>query len=397
MRVLFITHRLPYAPNRGDRIRAYHMLRTLGASAEIDVISLVHDAAEAARVEDVARFVSSVRAVRVTAVVNRVRALASLATARPLTHVLLHAPALPEAIASSARQQPDVVLAYCTGVAPAAFDPVLRGTPVVLDTVDVDSGKWGELAARTHSPLRWIYRREARLLSQFESDAARHAFATIVVNARERDALTRLAPSARIEVIENGVDVQALTPSGPPTDSSDVIFCGVLNYAPNVEAISWLVRHVWPLVRARADSARLVLVGSSPTREIQQLGRNGVAVVTGSVADVRPYLWRAAVSVAPLQVARGVQNKVLEAVAAGLPAVITPAVRDGLPLEVLPACTIASEPSAFADAVVNLLRRSAAERRQLAARASLESLTWENRLRRLPELLANAAREGPTS
>ena len=114
---------------------------------------------------------------------------------------------------------------------------------------------------------------------------------------------------------------------------------GVMNYAPNVEGAVWLAREVWPIVRSARPDARLTLIGASPSAEVVALAsdRTGV-VVTGTVPDVRPYLWRAAVAAAPLQIARGIQNKVLEAVAAGLPCVVTPQVAEGLPREVVPAC-----------------------------------------------------------
>jgi glycosyltransferase involved in cell wall biosynthesis len=173
-----------------------------------------------------------------------------------------------------------------------------------------------------------------------------------------------------------------------------VIFCGVMNYAPNEEGALWLSKEVWPRLRARRSDARLLLVGSAPTQAIRNLASDSSIEVTGHVADVRPYLWRAAVAVAPVRVARGVQNKVLEAAAAGLPIVITSAVAAGLPSEVLPACTVADEPDAFAAAINGLLNRSPAERRAIAQRANLESLTWEKRLGRLPDLLAEAASKG---
>jgi len=156
-----------------------------------------------------------------------------------------------------------------------------------------------------------------------------------------------------------------------------VMFCGVMNYRPNETAAIWLAREVWPLVRARRADARLILVGSDPTPAVKRLAVSDSTVeVTGGVPDVRPYLWGSAVATAPLSAALGVQNKVLEAVAAGLPVVVTPIVMAGLPSEVAGACTVAATAPDFAASIVHLLECTPAERRAIAERADVAALSW---------------------
>src|SRR5262249_55942107 len=157
---------------------------------------------------------------------------------------------------------------------------------------------------------RFIYSREARRLAPFERSLVERAHATTVVNEREAEALRRLAPNASIQVMPNGVDVVGLKPVGPPTGSADVVFCGVMNYEPNVEAVLWFANHVWPLVRRSRPDARFVIVGSAPVPAVRRLAapQSGIEV-TSAVPDVRKYLWKAAVAVAPIHMARGVQNK----------------------------------------------------------------------------------------
>jgi glycosyltransferase involved in cell wall biosynthesis len=276
-----------------------------------------------------------------------------------------------------------------------ALEPPLTDVPFVLDMVDLDSAKWSALAGITAPPMRWIYNREVRCLSQFEIAAARRAFSTLVVNERERTALARLVGDARIDVVENGVDFESLKPPAPPAPGVDVVFCGVMNYQPNVEGALWLARKVWPLVLARRGDARLLLVGSDPTRDIRYLSNPDSRIeVTGRVDDVRPYLWRAALAAAPLRTARGIQNKVLEATAAGLPAVVTPMVADGLPAQVLPACSVADNAASFAAAIIELLDMSPASRRGRAQLARFSELTWETRLANLPGVLEQAVSAG---
>jgi glycosyltransferase involved in cell wall biosynthesis len=252
--------------------------------------------------------------------------------------------------------------------------------PAILDLVDVDSAKWAVLGA-TRRPMSWIYRREARLLGRAEAQMMRRAAATTVVNEREAEAARRLAGDARVEVVGNGIDVAYFAPGTPAARSTQVVFCGVMNYAPNTEAALFLAHEVWPLVTAARPDARLALVGSQPTAAVVRAGRLPGITVTGAVPDVRPWLWSSAVAAAPIRTARGVQNKVLEAVAAGLPAVVSAQVSEGLPDGMRPACLAAGDSAeACARRLVQVLGMSPAERRCLAARASFAGLDWNDRL-----------------
>ena len=213
------------------------------------------------------------------------------------------------------------------------------------------------------------------------------AIATTVVSDKESAALERIAPGARTVVVQNGVDLTAFSSPGPPATASRVVFCGVFNYEPNETGALWLANEVWPLVTRHVASAELVLVGMSPSRRVLALADRPSIRVTGSVPDVRPYLWEAAVAVAPLHVARGVQNKVLEAIAAGLPCVVTPQVMDGLPPKPRQACVAAIDAGAFARAIVDLLGLPAERRRQLALDADLAQLSWTAQLGALTTLV----------
>jgi polysaccharide biosynthesis protein PslH len=393
MRVLVLTQRLPYAPNRGDRLRVYHMLQHLRVRADLELVSLIHDDEEAGRIDDVRKFVPHVTALRVPRWRTRLNAAVALAARRPLTHALLDAPGMTAALHQIvAARPPDVVLAYCSSMARFALEPPLANLPLVLDFVDVDSQKWRDLAATTAPPKSWIYRHEAATLGAFEAKAARHAAASLVVNPREADLARALAPAARVEVIANGVELTRLRPAAPPVSEPRVVFCGVMDYAPNEEGMTWFVREVWPLVRAERRDATLAIVGAGATAALRGLCAPEPSItVTGRVDEVRDWLWGAAVGIAPLHVARGVQNKALEAIAAGLPIVITEQVAGGLPPETASASLVANTPRRFADHVLDLLRRSPAERRATAASADLSRLTWAHTLRPLWPLLERAA------
>lgn len=394
MRILFLTHRLPYAPNRGDRVRAYHLLHEMAHWAEVDLVSLVHDPDEASHIRDLRNVTTSITTAPVPKIFNAVRAALALPTRKPTTHTMLQAPGLGRAIESLvAGRRPDLVFVYCTGVAPLASLPSLKPIPFVLDMVDVDSAKWAALAKTAAPPLSWVYAREARLLRTFEREVTLHAAATFVVTAKEQHTLTAIAPGAPIHVIPNGVDAsQFRRPESDETSALSVVFCGVMNYEPNVAGVIWMAREVWPLVRRQVASAEFKIVGSDPTAAVRALAAPAAGIeVTGQVPDVRPYLWNAAVGVAPLLTARGIQNKVLEALAAGLPVVVTPVVQEGLPSEVLGAVESAGDAPAFAAAIVKLLMLTPRDRRALASRADVAALSWERRLVLLKPQLTAAA------
>jgi sugar transferase (PEP-CTERM/EpsH1 system associated) len=279
-------------------------------------------------------------------------------------------------------------------MARCALEPALRDRPMVLDMVDVDSAKWAAMAATHGAPFSWVYAREARVLPPFEAAAAAHASATLVVTNKERRTMTAIAPEARVEVVPNGVEADRLRPSSGPAGEPLVVFCGVMNYEPNRDAVVWFARHVWPLVTARRPDARFDIIGMNPPSAVLQLAEVPGITVVGAVKDVAPHLWKAAVSVAPLQTARGIQNKVLEAVAAGLPTVVTPVVAEGLPDLVLPAVRVEGEPQAFADAVLAFLARTPEERRALALSVDFGQLSWDRTLAPVHEILATAVSRG---
>jgi sugar transferase (PEP-CTERM/EpsH1 system associated) len=403
VKILFLTQRLPYAPNRGDRIRAYYLMREMSRFAQVSLFSLVHDDDEAVMARSVP-FASRVETCRVTSVRNLVWGALALPTRIPLTHMLLDGPGARRTLRSMVRDsRPDLVVAYCSGMARFALEQPLTGIPFVLDFVDVDSAKWQRMAAQSGVPKNWIYRREARTLGAFERRAALAARAALVVNEREAEELRALAPEANVQVLQNGIDIEAFaprseTPSPRPPQASGprpqatVVFCGVMDYAPNVEGVNWFAKHVWPAVRARVPAARFLIVGARPSPAIRALARQDASiVVTGAVERVQPYLWSAAAAIAPLHLAQGVQNKVLEAVAAGLPVVVTGAVAEGLPGAVAPACVVADDAASFGTAVVTLLNSRPEERRLSAGRAALESLTWSQQFSRLETIIRTGA------
>jgi glycosyltransferase involved in cell wall biosynthesis len=212
--------------------------------------------------------------------------------------------------------------------------------------------------------------------------AVRQAVATMVVSSRERDAVERIVPGARVAVVGNGIDLDAFRRTTPPAAEPTVIFCGVMSYQPNDEGVRWFAAEIWPRVRQARPDATFVVVGPDPSAALRAIAAADSSIeLLGRVPEVQPHLWRSAVAVAPLRLARGLQNKVLEALAAGLPVVVTSAVFEGLPDAARPGCVLADAAGDFAGGVVALLDASPADRLTKSNAARLADLKWEQTLR----------------
>ncbi|MFQ5500821.1 MAG: TIGR03087 family PEP-CTERM/XrtA system glycosyltransferase [Phycisphaerae bacterium] len=354
-KILFLTNRLPFPPDKGDKIRTYHQLTQLADSHD------VWCACFADTPEDVARADELQRRCRSAIVVpwNRISAIPRTASGwlsgRPFTEAAFTHPFLAKRLGALGRRiQFDSVVAFSSMMARQALAVPARRH--VLDLCDVDSEKWFDYARASRFPLSSLCHQEGRRLRAWEHACLNRFDATLVITERERALLDPSARRETLHVIPNGVtlnDDQALLASqcGPV-----IGFLGVMDYRPNVEGVRWFVRHAWPKVLRECPNARMLIVGRRPVRGIRQLAKLPGVEVTGEVRDVRPYLTRCRVIVVPLHIARGLQNKVLEAMAARRPVVATSAVAAGLhPGQRRPVLT-ADDPSRFAMKVVDLCR-----------------------------------------
>jgi sugar transferase (PEP-CTERM/EpsH1 system associated) len=271
------------------------------------------------------------------------------------------------------------------------------GIPVVMDLVDVDSDKWAQYAGFASLPWSAIYRRESRCLRQYEQRACARSWRVVVSTEREAALARQLAAHDEVYVIANGVDTQYFAPAGRPDASArTVIFVGDMSYFPNQVAVDFFAREVFPIVRKSVPAARFRIVGRNPSKKVRQLADLGAIEVTGSVPDVRPYLAQSQVSVAPFSIAAGIQNKILESMACGLPVVATSRAAQGLARQVAESVEIADEPSALAKAVVNLLSDTEAARRTgLEGRSRVAAAyNWGFWLDRLVSLIEGPAIRG---
>jgi sugar transferase (PEP-CTERM/EpsH1 system associated) len=399
MNILFLSQRVPEPPNKGDKIRSHHFARRLAARHAVHVACLADDPADETHVDAARKWAASVTWRRRSRAESAWRAGLSALRGRALTAGFFHSGSLADAVRQAReRERFDVLVAYCSGMA-----SYVEGAPEakVLDLVDVDSEKWREYARRASPPAGALYGLEHRLLRGYERRLLSAFHRAVIISAEERDILARFADVRRVAVVSNGVDAEWLSRPEPRPRGAVLTFIGALDYRANVDGVVWFVREVFPEVRRRVPEARLRVVGRRPAPPVRALaGAEGVEVV-GEVADMRPELWGAALSVAPLRIAPGIQNKVLEAMAAGTPVVATRAALRSLAGQAGEHYLAADGPEEFAAAVARLVDRPE-EADALAARALRlvrERYSWDQRAREYEAVLeeAVAERAGPAS
>lgn len=333
---LFLCHRLPWPPDKGDKIRSYHVLRRLAQHYRVYLGTFVDDPADWRHLPEVGAVCTGVCVRPLPRWRARSRALAALARRQPLTVGCYRDRVLRRWVQEVlAEHRPDVVLCFSSGVAPLVMGDVASRR--VMDFVDADSDKWDQYAKAHRGLARMVYRREARELARFERAVAARFDASLFVSEAEATFFRNANPevAAKIHGVPNGVDAAYWSPAhacASPYGPGErvVVFTGAMDYRANADAVAWFAEAVWPRVLAGCAKARFYIVGSNPAREVLALGERTGITVTGRVEDVRPYLSHAHVVAAPLRIARGIQNKVLEALAMEKVLLATPEAWEGI-------------------------------------------------------------------
>ncbi len=318
--LLLLVHRIPYPPDKGDKVRSYHLLKHLAARHRVFLGCFADDPADLAHVGTLGRLCAGLHVVPMNPRAAKVRSLVGLATGEPLSVRAYRDAGLAAWVReTAARERLDAAIVYSSAM--AQYLDGLDELPRLVDFVDVDSAKWGAYAERHAWPMSWLYRREGERLLAFERQTAAAARRSFFSTTAETALFQRLAPEVAegCEAMNNGVDAEFFAPQ--PTLASPyapgeraVVFTGAMDYWPNVDAVGWFAKELFPRLKATRPGLRFAIVGRAPTPAVQALAGDGV-IVTGTVPDVRPWLQHAAAVVAPLRVARGIQNKILEAMA----------------------------------------------------------------------------------
>ena len=394
--LLFLAHRIPYPPNKGDKLRSFNLLKQLGRYYRVHVGAFIDD-------EDDWRHVDAVKALaggdtffaQLTPWRAKLRSLPALLGESPLCLPYYRDASLQRWVDRilSNRSVRQVVI-FSGAMAQYVAAPVYRGLRRIVDFVDVDSDKWNQYAMSRSWPMNWVYRREARTLLKYERNVATSMDAGIFVSASEAALFKQLAPEAADCVwdIHNGVDTVYFDPAQDypvPYSRSEkpIVFTGAMDYWANVDAVTWFAQDILPKVRQREAAARFYIVGARPGGAVQQLAQLPGVKVTGAVKDIRPYLAHALPAVAPMRIARGVQNKVLEAMAMARPVVATPQALDGIVCEIGKEVVMAQDADAFADKVCEILANGSNALGEAARLRVMNDYSWEKNMDRFRELL----------
>ena len=364
-KLLYLVHRIPYPPNKGDKIRSFHFLKALAEEYEIYLGTFIDDSVDRQYVEALKPFCKECFCVDLHPKLGKLKSLLGFLNGEALSLPYYRNKALQDWVDSTiVAQRIDRVLIFSSPMAQYVQDhPQLH---FVADFVDVDSDKWRQYAENKSWPANWVYRREAKKLLSFETRIADQADATLFVSEKEAQLFKGLAPSVadKIRFVSNGVDTEFFDPDldyeSPFLEGQKtIVFTGAMDYWANVDAVVWFARQVLPLVKKQCEGVIFYIVGSKPDKAVQQLTENDTAViVTGRVDDVRNYVAHADVVVAPLRIARGIQNKVLEAMAMARPVVVTSAAMEGIPGNSKIQVTVEDTPEGFAEKVLALLAQS---------------------------------------
>lgn len=397
-KILFLAHRTPFPPDKGDKIRAFHVLRHLARRHDVWLGAGVDDARDLRHLPQARAMCREVHLAPLGPLRRGANMLWGAAAGLPLSVARFAHPGLERWVRRVLREvRPDIVFAYSSAQARYVAGRLPPETRLIVDLVDCDAEKWRAYAGTAGRPMRWVYGAEFHRLTRFEAGVVEAAEAAVFVSETERDLFARLAPGtrAKLHVIANGVDTDYFQAAAPPSGAPVIVFCGRMDYRPNVEGADWFAREVLPRVRAASPRAAFRIVGSAPTGAVLALAALPGVEVTGAVPDVRPHLAQAAVVVVPLRIARGVQNKLLEGMAAGRPVVATPQALDGIAARPGREVLVAGDAAAFADEVGAVLGGEAPA--DLGARARdfvLRRHRWGAQLEALDRLID---RPGPTA
>ena len=396
MKILFLCHRFPYPADGGGKIRVLEMLRHLNRSHEVHLVSMVRSDQEARLAPGLNAYCASYRAPRVHPLMQALRTGRCLLTGESLSVGFFGSRAVQQAVNKLTTNIAfDCIIAHCSAMGP--YVEGIKNIPALIDFCDMDSEKWRAYADHCTGPRRWLYRYEQRAVQRLERRLAARAGITTVATPGELQCLRAQGTARTCALIPVGVDVDYFSPLAEPVDPNLLCFVGRMDYFPNESCAGEFCRDVWPRIRQARPAARFAIVGANPTPRVRALADLPGVEVTGTVPDVRPWLGRAVAMVAPLRIARGTQNKLLEALAMGVPVVTSTLAAQGLAEPARAAVLCADSAAEVFDAVMQCMTDppSRAERAASGLAAVRTHCTWPAAMRELDELLRHLVSPAP--
>ncbi len=341
--LLFLTHRIPFPPNKGDKIRSFHWLEGLVKEYRIFLGTFIDQPVDWQFCSVLNEYCEQTHVERINKRLHKYRSIIALLTGESITQVYYRNRCLQRWVEKVVVEQNiENILVFSSSMAQYVMGSGYQDKNRVLDFIDADSDKWREYSEYARWPMAWLYRRETRLLASVEKQAYDCFNQSLFVSKQEFDTFCNKVLTAKtddkLHVVPNGVDQQYYSShhsySNPYADKQRVIiFTGALDYWPNVDAVQWFVSSVFIELRNQNPLLYFYIVGSNPSRQVRRLADIDGVRLAANVKDVRPYLAYAELAVAPMRIGRGIQNKVLEALASGLPCVVTAVAMKGLDFE----------------------------------------------------------------
>ncbi|WPL17635.1 sugar transferase, PEP-CTERM/EpsH1 system associated [Thiorhodovibrio winogradskyi] len=398
MKILYLAHRVPYPPNKGEKLRTYHQIRNLIENgAEVTLLCPIEKDIEVAYCEQLQQEHAECNVYYFKVVPKLCRYLRALLLNSSISEAFFYSNALLQNLRAIPLKTPfDAVICTASSMAPYVKKSrrTLSGkTKIIMDFMDLDSNKWTQYAAKSSFWMRMVYVREARKVAELEKLVAVSFDTAFLVAEPETRLFLTSQPNAscRVLTVGNGIDPSEFHPPLKPPKISPphLLFAGVMDYAPNVDAVMWFFEHVWRLVIARWPESKFTIAGMNPTPAIQALGENDGIEVTGYVTEILPYFHRSSLFVAPFRMARGIQNKILQAMACGLPVVTTSMGADGIAYDDGRNLFIADTASSFFQRIEYLTNDPSHynQVRQEALITINRNYSWAGQLKPLRELL----------
>lgn len=388
MRILYVCHRFPFPPARGGKIRPFNTIRHLSRQHQVVVASLARSPEEAEAGRGIAEHCSDYLMGEVRATAAWLRMVARLPTPGPSSMGYFYAPALAKQIAARLRQERfDLIFVHCSSVAP--YVRKVSGVPKILDFGDMDSQKWLTYRHFKPFPLSFGYWLEGSKMVAAEKELGGQFDLCTCTTRAELESLLSLGVQTPCDWFPNGVDQQHFAPVAAPYDAEAICFVGRMDYFPNQQAMRFFCNEVFPLIRQQRATARLLIIGAEPSAEIWRLGERDGITVTGTVADVRPLVTSCAASVAPLTIARGTQNKILECMAMGVPVVASAEAAGGVDAVPGEHLLVAQSPREYSDRLLELMQNPTARQALAAAgRARVETHhSWAASMAKLDRII----------
>jgi sugar transferase (PEP-CTERM/EpsH1 system associated) len=395
--IVFLVHRIPYPPNKGDKIRSYHLLRALSQQYRVHLGCFVDDPLDWAYADKLLPFCESLHCVPLKKSSRYLKGLKALTSGQPITLPYYRSSYMQRWVTQTIeRYAIERALVFSSSMAQYVEGKRFSHLKRVIDFVDVDSDKWAQYAAKKHGLARWVYQREHRTLRRYENRIACIFDSCVFVSQVEARLFSNQLPAtlaSKVAHLLNGVDTGFFNPSAG-FDGAEIqcrspylVFTGAMDYWANVDAMHWFCQQVWPPLKQLHPDLHFYIVGGNPKAETRALERLPGVHVTGLVQDVRPYLHQAELVVAPLQIARGIQNKVLEAMAMGKPIVATSMAMEGIHHSPDLCLEIADSPNDFTMACNRLLARQQPGHAKANRTWVIDRFGWDQTLEQLPALL----------